>query len=189
MKTRDIDRMAGWVVWRLLLTGRVGEHQSLFPCLCPYLGVEMHERGSGLSPSLVPQTAESSFAAQCFRSAQCVSKCPQRYIATRRCHSTCCQSTLLNTVLIWQNQAPPSSRLAQLGREQRNPGPDPQLGSSRAAQALTQHLLPSASRAQTARSFSPQHALPSESRTNPGKSFQDPSVTRGGKKKNYMHTK
>lgn len=32
--------------------------ESLFPCLCPNLGVEMHNRGSGLSLSLAPWLAE-----------------------------------------------------------------------------------------------------------------------------------
>lgn len=38
---RERDKIVGWVVWSLLLIRRVGEHRSLFLCLCPYLRVEM----------------------------------------------------------------------------------------------------------------------------------------------------
>lgn len=139
MKTRERDKMVGWVVWSLLLIRRVGEHRSLFPCLCPYLGVGMPGKRFRTVSFSCPFVGRHRFAAPRFRSsAQGGSEHPQRYIATRRCHSRCSQATPLKTALRRQNQTSPSSRSARPGHEQQNPQPGPQLGSSRAAQALTQ---------------------------------------------------
>lgn len=88
MKTRERDRMGGWVVWRLLLIGRVGEHRSLSPCLCPYLGVGMCERGSGLPPPLGPWSEEAILQ---LSASHLLRMALSTHSATRRCCSTCSQ--------------------------------------------------------------------------------------------------
>lgn len=88
MRTKERDRMAGWVVRRLLLIGRVGEHRSLSPCLCPYLGVGMCERGSGLPPPLGPRLQEAILQ---LSASHLLRMALSTHTATGRCCSMCSQ--------------------------------------------------------------------------------------------------